>query len=119
MPPQRDGTFDRTQTQGRGLARLGSSGWLLRVRRPGRAYVCFLLLHWRNFVAQVVVVEDRVEDQPIVADGFAAIDGVVAEEQDVALAQMRVDHDGVFGDGAALVEQAIEQQDLIARRSAG
>ena len=59
---------------------------------------------------QVVVVEDGVEDQGVGSDGFAAVDGVVGEEQYIAFAQMRIDYDGVLGDGACLVEEAREQQ---------
>jgi hypothetical protein len=47
----------------------------------------------------MVVVEDGVEDEGIGADGFAAVDGVVAEEQDVSGAEMGIDDDGVLGDG--------------------
>ena len=46
-----------------------------------------LLLFWCGlFVFQMLEVEDGVEDQRVAADGFAAVDGVVAEEQHVALA---------------------------------
>ena len=55
------------------------------------------------------MVENRVEDQRIVADGFAAVDGVVAEEQHAALAEMRIHHHGVFGNRTSLIEQAVEQ----------
>ena len=46
----------------------------------------------------MIVIKDSVEDEGVVADGFAAIDGVVAEEENAAVAEVRVDHDGVFGD---------------------
>jgi hypothetical protein len=39
----------------------------------------------REFVRKVLVVEDCVEYQGVVADGLAAVDGVVAEEQHVSL----------------------------------
>jgi len=56
------------------------------------------------------VVEDGVEDQGVGADGFAAVDGIVGEEEDVAFAEMGVDDDGVLGDGAAFIEQAGDEQ---------
>jgi hypothetical protein len=63
-----------------------------------------VLLRWCWLVGQVLVVEDGVEDQGVGADGFTPVDGVVAEEEDVALAEVGVDDDGVFGDGGGLVE---------------
>jgi hypothetical protein len=35
---------------------------------------------------QVVMVQDRIENQPIGPDGFSPVDGVVAEQQYIALA---------------------------------
>ena len=79
-----------------------------------------LLLFWRGFfVFEVLEVEDGVEDQRVAADGFAAVDGVVAEEQHVALAEVCIDDDGVFGDGIAFVQQAGEQAASWRLRSAG
>lgn len=55
------------------------------------------LLGWGSSL-QLIVVENRIENQGVVADGLAAVDRVVAEEQHAALAEMRVDYDGVLGD---------------------
>ena len=58
----------------------------------------------------MVVVEDGVEDQGVVADGFAAVDGVVAKEENTASAEVRVDDDGVFGDGVCFVKEAVKEK---------
>ncbi len=65
---------------------------------PFRPFLLCLLLRLRGGPREVIVVEDRVEDQPIRSDGLAAIDGVIAEEQNIALAEMRIHHDRVLGD---------------------
>ena len=72
----------------------------------------FLLLRGRCGLGQVVVVHDGVEDQGVVADGFAAVDGVVGEEQDVALAEVGVYDNGVLGDGGGVVEETGEEHGL-------
>ena len=65
---------------------------------------------------QLLVVEDGVEDQRVIADSFAAIDGVVAEEQHIALAEMSVDDDGVLGDGAALSSRPSSSRVLLSEK---
>jgi len=55
-------------------------------------------------VPQVVMVQDRIENQPIGPDGFSPVDGVVAEQQHIALAKMRIHHYGVLRDLGALVQ---------------
>src|ERR1700679_1702266 len=57
-----------------------------------------LLLCRRRLMREVVVVQDRVEDQAVGSQRFAAIDRVVAEEKHVALAEMSIHDHGVFGD---------------------
>jgi len=64
------------------------------------------------FARQVLIVQNGIEDQWIGADGFAAINGIIAEEQHVALTEVSVDDDGMFSDGPAFVEKAIEQERL-------
>ncbi len=55
---------------------------------------------------QVAEVEDGVEDQGVGADGFAAIDGIVGEQQHVALAEASLDDGGTLGYRFAVFEQA-------------
>src|SRR5579863_6474654 len=62
--------------------------------------------------SQTIMIEDGVKDQGVVADGFAAIDRIAAEQQHAALAEVRIHYHGMFGDGTALVEKSIEQQIL-------
>jgi hypothetical protein len=45
---------------------------------------------------EMVVVEDRVENEVVAADGLAAIYGVVSEEENVAFTEMSVDDDCVL-----------------------
>ena len=62
---------------------------------------------------------NRIEDQGVGSDGFAAIDGVVAEEEDVSLAKMGVDDDGVVRRlRMACRRQTGEQHGFWRRRSA-
>ncbi len=63
----------------------------------------FLVRRFRSRLRQVVIIQNRVEHQSISTDGFAAVDGVIAEQQHVARAQMRVHHHGMLGDGARFV----------------
>jgi hypothetical protein len=69
----------------------------------------FVLRWGRGFVRQMLAIQDGVEDQRVGADGFAAIDGVVAEQQHASLPQVRVHHHGVLGDRGTLVLKAVEQ----------
>jgi hypothetical protein len=59
-----------------------------------------------QLTTQLVEIEDGVEDQVVAADGLTAVDGVVGEEKNVARAKVRVDYDGVLGDGCAFIEKA-------------
>ena len=59
---------------------------------------------------QAVEAENRVPDQRMAADRLAAPDRVDREEQDVPLAERRVDDRGALGELAAVVEQARDQQ---------
>ena len=62
---------------------------------------------------QMVVVQDCIEDEGVGSDGLTAINGIIAEEQDVALAEVRVNNDGVFRDRSAFIEKAIEKEALV------
>src|ERR1035437_7410973 len=55
---------------------------------------------------QVVEMQDRVEHQEIAPDGFAAVDGIVAEEHDVSLFKRHIHDHRTLRDVRAAVEQA-------------
>jgi hypothetical protein len=52
-----------------------------------------------GFVREVLIVQDCVEYQGVGADGLTAIDGVVSEQEHVALAKVRVDDNRMLGNG--------------------
>lgn len=75
------------------------------------------MLQLRSGRGEPVKIQDRIEYQGITGNGFSAVDGVDGEEQDIAAAQMRVDHDGLFGNRRASGQQPGEQQVLFCREA--
>src|ERR1700678_981026 len=63
----------------------------------------WLFVRGRGFVCQVLVVEDGVEHESVRSDGLAAIDGVVAEQQHVSLAQVCIHHYSMLGNRCSFV----------------
>ncbi len=61
-------------------------------------------------IVELLIVEDCVEDQGIGAKSFSTIDGIVAEQQNIPLAEMRIHDDRMLGNRRSFVEQAIEQK---------
>ena len=56
----------------------------------------------------MIVVQDRVEHESVAADGFAAIDRIVREQQNVAFPEVGVNNDGPFGNRiSALCKSAV------------
>src|SRR4029077_3500318 len=66
---------------------------------------------------KMVMIQNRVEHQPITSDCLAAVYRVVGEEQHRTLTEVRVDNDCVLRNRSALVEQSIEQQGLRVRKA--
>ena len=52
------------------------------------------------------MVENRIEDQVVAADSFAAVDGVIGEEKHIPGAKVGVDDNGVLSDTAGFIQQA-------------
>jgi hypothetical protein len=63
---------------------------------PNCCLLGLLLLRRCRLVREMVVVQDRVEYQAVGSQRFAAIDGVVAEEQNIALTEMRIHDHGML-----------------------
>ena len=53
---------------------------------------------------KVVEVHDCIEDQRIAPHRLSAVHRIVCEQQHVAFAQVRVDHDGMLGDGGLVAQ---------------
>ncbi len=65
---------------------------------PNCCLLRLLLLRGCGLVRQMVVIQDCVEDQAIGPQRFAAINGVVAEKEHIALAEMCIHHHRMFRD---------------------
>src|SRR5258707_7389432 len=61
----------------------------------------------------MVVVENRIEDQVVASDSLSTIDGIVCEQQNIALSQVSVHHDSALRNRARLVQKPGEQQRLL------
>jgi hypothetical protein len=55
-----------------------------------------------NWLPEMVIVEDRIEDQAITSDGLSAMNGIVCEQQNIAISEMCVDHNRALRNRAAL-----------------
>src|SRR5882724_4708388 len=85
---------------GLSLCRNGFGLGLIRCRRGHR-------------LAEMVVVENRIEDQVVASDGLSAINGIVCEQQNIARSQMSVHHDCALRNRARLVQKPGEQESLL------
>jgi len=50
----------------------------------------------------MVEIQDCIEDQRVTPHSFAAVHGIICKQEHIALAQMRIHDDGMFGDGGLI-----------------
>lgn len=53
----------------------------------------------------MIEIQDCVEDQWVTPYCFAAVHGVVCEQEHITVAQVRIHDDGMFGDGGLITQQ--------------
>src|SRR5271155_3357839 len=72
--------------------------------------ICWRGFVWDMLIVELLIVEDCVEDQGIGAEGLSTIDGIVAEQQNIPLTEVRVHDDRVLRNRRSFVEQAVKQK---------
>src|SRR6202050_5847588 len=72
---------------------------------------------WHVLVIELLIVEDCVENQGIGADGLSPIDGIVAEQQNVPLAEVRIHDYGMLGTRRSPAHQPAAQKHLTKRKA--
>ena len=55
----------------------------------------------------MIEIQDRIEDQRVAPDGFAAVHGIVCEQQHIAVSQVRIHDDGMLGNGGWISSAAL------------